>query len=101
MKLLNDYHLDVDYTVTDNFKHKDLDLYNNQTKENCFYLIPINSGSSSGKNKNNMHWICYEKCGENLFIFNSSENKTERNARTNAKLPGRKVISNTSDLLKV
>lgn len=39
----------LDYEIIDNFKHKDIELYNNQIEENSFYLIP------SGRGKNNMH----------------------------------------------
>lgn len=100
IKLLQQYSLDINYEITDNFKHKNLELYNDQIKENCFYLIPINSS-----NKNNMHWICYKRCDKNLVIFNSGDEVTERRAKKNAAVCKNTVFSkhilNTYELLEV
>lgn len=99
------YSLDINYEITDNFKHKNLELYDDQIKENCFYLIPINSNRGWGKNKNNMHWICYKKCDKNLVIFNSGDEVTEKRAKRNAALCKStirsKYILNTYELLEV
>lgn len=105
IKLLQQYSLDINYEITDNFKHKNLELYDDQIKENCFYLIPINSNRGWGKNKNNMHWICYKKCDKNLVIFNSGDEVTEKRAKRNAALCKStirsKYILNTYELLEV
>lgn len=106
--LFKKYGLNISYNVTDeltpnNVTANDLELDNKE--ENCFYLIPINSGKKSGKGKNNMHWICYEKCGEDLVIFNSGDGCAEKRAKKNSGLckfaSFCRIISKTSDLYEV
>lgn len=66
---------------------------NIQKDENIFYIIPINSSSLFGKNKNNMHWLCLKYIDNQFYILNSASRKSgERKAKKHNKKGLKKII---------